>query len=99
MKEPKKIISVNPLDQFKLEIRFEDGIRIVDMKKFDLRGVFKKISENEEFFKTVYLDPEFGTVTWKGGLMLENNDLYEQSTLPGEIKVASLKKVLTKLMK
>lgn len=101
---PKEIKSVQPLDNFKLQIEFEDGIRIVDLKTFDLRGVFKKLTEDENLFKTVYLDDEFGTVTWQGGLMLENDDLYKHGVVlknsenSENINVATLKKALAKLI-
>jgi len=77
MNTPRKILSVKPLDNFRLLIEFEDGPRFIDMKTFNLLGVFKKLIKDRELFDTVYLEEDFGTVTWQGGLMLENDDLYE----------------------
>ena len=94
---PKNILAVEALNNFKLKVNFEDGDKIVDMKTFKLLGAFKKIIENEKFFGTVHLDE--GIVTWEGGLMLENNDLYYHGIQSKKQNVASLKKVLQKLVK
>ena len=100
MNMPKRILSVKPLDDFHLRIEFEDGVRIVDMKTFKLMGVFKKLLDSKNLFDTVYLDEEFGTVTWQGGLMLENDDLYKHGKpLKQNINVAKLMKALSEVSK
>lgn len=99
MNTPKKILSVKPLDDFKLQIEFQDGVRIVDLKTFDLKGIFKEIVRDANLFKTAHIDSEFGTVTWRGGLMLENDDLYEHGvSLKKSVHVALLKKALSRVI-
>jgi hypothetical protein len=98
MDTPIKIVSVKPLEDFKLQIEFQDGVRIVDLKTFELKGIFKALVKDENLFKTAHLDSDFGTVTWHGGLMLENDDLYEHGvSLKNSINVALLKKALSRV--
>ena len=99
MDAPKKIKSVKALSDFRLLIKFDDGDRVVDMKTFELRGIFKNLIKDKALFDTVHIDKDHGVVTWQGGLMLENDDLYEHGDLASNIQVATLKKVLTWLTK
>lgn len=99
MNAPKKIKSVKALSDFRLLIKFDDGDRVVDMKTFNLQGIFKNLIKDKSLFDTVHLDKDHGVVTWQGGLMLENDDLYEHGNLASTIRVATLKKVLTRLAK
>ena len=60
-----KVISVRPLDDYKLWIRFANG----DIKKFDFTPLldelaFKKLKD-KEVFKSVYVD--FGCTVWNDG--------------------------------
>jgi len=96
VENPKEIISVDALDNFKLKIRFEDGERIVDMKTFNLRGVFKNINKDKKLFETVHL--EDGIVTWDGDLMLENNDHYDHGVPITRKETAILREVLQELI-
>jgi len=58
---PRPIKAVEALDDFKLKISFTDGDRIVDMKTFNLLGVFKNLVKDKKLFNTVHL--EDGIVT------------------------------------
>jgi len=99
MDAPKKIKSVKALSEFRLLVKFDDGDRLVDMKTFKLQGIFKDLVKDENLFNTVHVDKDHGVVAWQGGLMLENDDIYEHGTLVNSIQVAVLKKVLTRLSK
>jgi hypothetical protein len=93
---PKPIRTVEPLNDFKLKISFYDGDRIVDLKTFNLLGVFKNLIKDKRLFDTVHLDE--GIITWEGGLMLENNDLYYHGYPAERKETAKLKKVLQKII-
>jgi hypothetical protein len=59
------IVTVKPLDDYGLQIKFSDG----KMKQFDMKpyldGPVFQILQNQEIFETAYVD--YGTVVWCGG--------------------------------
>ena len=93
---PRRIKAVEALPDFNLKISFDNGDRLVDMKTFNLLGIFRKLVKDEALFNTVHLQD--GLVTWDGGLMLENNDLYYHGVSIERKETAKLKKVLQKLI-
>ncbi len=59
----KTVISVQPLENYKLLLEFENGEkRIGDIKPLLIKPVFAFL-ENTVYFNSVYL--EYGAVTWK----------------------------------
>jgi len=80
----RKILSVKPLDNFRLLIECEKEMRVVDMKTYPLLSFFRDLIRDKKVFNTVRLDKEKGIITWDNEMMLENDELYEHgvSTKP-----------------
>lgn len=73
----RKIIKVKPLDDYKLELTFDNNIiKIKDMKPHLKEGVFKTL-KNKEIFNSVRLS--FGTISWCGDIDMCADYLYETS--------------------
>ncbi|MGB5770294.1 MAG: DUF2442 domain-containing protein [Crocosphaera sp.] len=77
----KDIIEVIPQNNYKLYLKFEDGKSgIIDIGKFvDFSGVFEPL-ENLDYFKTVKVNPEWGTIYWDNGADLDPDVLYSLIT-------------------
>lgn len=90
----KDIVEVQPLDGYRLHLRFEDGaageVDLAKMIRFE--GVFAPLKDRA-YFAQVRVDPEAGTIVWPNGADLDPLVLYSQVTgmpLPQiEIKAAS----------
>ena len=52
---PRRIKAVEALPDFNLKISFDNGDRLVDMKTFNLLGIFRKLVKDEALFNTVHL--------------------------------------------
>ena len=81
-----KIISVKPLPEYRLQVRFDDGVSgVIDLSDRLFGPVFEPLRE-KEFFKKVRVD-EFGAICWPNGADLAPDAIYEQltnSTLPNK---------------
>lgn len=77
------IIEVIPQDNYQLYLKFEDGKEgIVDVSQLiEFTGVFEPL-QDVEFFKTVKVNPEWGTIYWDNGADLDPDVLY--SVITGE---------------
>jgi hypothetical protein len=73
-----RIRSVLPLDGFQVRLGFTDGTeRTVDLEPY-LRGpVFETLRQDLDFFRSVQIDEELGTVVWPNGADLCPDVLYE----------------------
>lgn len=73
----KDIVEVQPLDGYRLRLRFEDGVEgIVDLERqIDFKGVFAPLRERS-FFLQVRVNTELGTITWPNGADLDPDVLY-----------------------
>ena len=73
----KDIVSVKPLDGYRLFLRFEDGVEgIIDVDKLvKLSGVFAPLNERE-FFLLVRVNPDLGTICWPNDADLDPDVLY-----------------------
>jgi len=73
----KDVVFVEPLDDYQLRLRFEDGVEgVVDVAKFcPFEGVFRPLKDREQFVQ-VRIDPELGTVCWASGADLDPDVLY-----------------------
>lgn len=73
----RKIIKVKPLEDYKLELTFDNNIvKIKDMKPHLNQGVFKKLKK-QEIFNSVKIN--FGTISWDGDIDMCADYLYETS--------------------
>ena len=79
-----KIVSVEPLDDYKILLTFSNNEkRIKDMKPYLDKGVFQKLKD-KNLFNNVQLS--YGTVTWDGEIDLCADSIYETSTIYNENK-------------
>jgi hypothetical protein len=80
--------SVRPLDDYYLEIVFDNGERrIFDAKPYLYRGIFVRL-ENRAVFEAARVVA--GSVEWPGGLDLSYDTLYVESQPTTEPTVAEL---------
>jgi hypothetical protein len=77
----KDIVAVKPLGEYRLYLRFEDGVDgIVDLAgHLAFRGVFEPLRDTA-CFALVRVDNELGTVAWPNGADLDPDVLYSQLT-------------------
>jgi hypothetical protein len=79
----KDIIEVRPQENYQLYLKFEDGQeRIIDVSQLiEFTGIFEPL-KNQDYFKTVKINPEWGTIYWENGADLDPDVLY--SIITGE---------------
>ena len=84
----KDIVAVQPLEGYRLRLRFEDGaegeLDMAEMLSFE--GVFAPLRERAAF-AAVRVDPELGTIVWPNGADVDPCVLYSKITgapLPGQ---------------
>jgi hypothetical protein len=77
----KDIVDVKVLDGYKLWLKFEDGIEgdvdISALVRFE--GIFAPLKD-QQFFKSVKLAEEVGTICWSNGADLDPDVLYAEIT-------------------
>ena len=73
----KDIIAVKPSTEYRLLIRYEDGVEgEIDLSKIlRFTGVFEPLLQ-KNFFAKVYVDQELGTICWPNGADLDPDVLY-----------------------
>jgi Protein of unknown function (DUF2442) len=71
------ITAVEVIEDHVVQLRFEDGSqRTVDLEPY-LRGpVFERIRTDPEFFASVRVDRDAGTIVWPNGADLAPDTLY-----------------------
>jgi len=73
----RKVIKVKVLEDYKLELTFDDDVvKVKDMKPHLNQGVFK-ILKKPEIFNSVKLS--FGTISWNENIDMCADYLYETS--------------------
>ena len=77
-----RIVAVRPVDQYRLELRFEDGVvGVVDFDGWLIgSGGMMEALADREFFRRVSLDVEAGTIQWPNGVDLCPDVLYSRAT-------------------
>ncbi len=77
----KDIVAAQPLENYRLHLRFEDGMEGVgDLgRSLSFRGVFEP-PRDSAFFAQVRVDSGLGTVTWPNGADLDPDVLYAEVT-------------------
>ena len=77
----KDVIEVQPLNDFKLKLHFEDGvIGVVDLEEvIEFTGVFRSLKDRQNFIR-VYVNPDIGTICWPSGADIDPDVLYALAT-------------------
>jgi hypothetical protein len=77
----KDIIEVRPTGDYRLRLRFEDGVEgevdVAELVRFE--GVFAPLKDRAEFVK-VTVNPDLGTICWPSGADLDPDVLYAKVT-------------------
>ncbi|MEH1854467.1 MAG: DUF2442 domain-containing protein [Nostoc sp.] len=73
----KDIIAVEPRENYQLHIRFEDDVEgVIDISKIvEFTGVFAPL-QDKEYFATVKVNSEYGTIQWESGADLDPDVIY-----------------------
>jgi hypothetical protein len=71
------IVEVRYMENYQIYLKFENGKEgIVDLSKLiEFKGIFASL-ENLDYFKTVQINPEWGTIYWENGADLDPDVLY-----------------------
>ncbi len=77
----KDIIQVIPKKNHQLYLKFEDGCEgIVDISKLiEFSGIFEPL-QDLNYFRSVKVNPEWGTIYWSNGADLDPDVLYSLVT-------------------
>ncbi|MGA2193986.1 MAG: DUF2442 domain-containing protein [Bryobacteraceae bacterium] len=77
----KDIVVARALGDYRLYLRFEDGVEgVVDLAPhLSFQGVFEPLRD-QAYFAQVRADPELGTVVWPNGADLDPDVLYGRIT-------------------
>jgi Protein of unknown function (DUF2442) len=77
----KDIIAAHALSDYRLHLRFEDGVEgVVEVAPhLSFRGVFEPLRD-PAYFALVRVDPELGSVAWPNGADLDPDVLYGRLT-------------------
>lgn len=71
-----KVISVNPLPDYKLKVTFDDGVSgIIDLKNFIKNGILSAL-QNEASFKKVFTNGY--SVAWSDELEIDSLAIYAE---------------------
>lgn len=71
------ITSAKVVGQHKLQLTFSDGtVGVVDFNDEDWTGIFAPLAD-PDYFASVSVDPEMGTVVWPNGVDMAPDALYD----------------------
>ncbi len=73
------VISVRVLDGFQVHLVFQDGTEDVIDLEHHLQGpIFEPLRNDPQFFRSVRVAPEAGTIVWPNGADIAPDTLYEE---------------------
>lgn len=86
----KQIISVEPLDETRVHLRFADGVEgVLDIAEvIPIEGVFTALRD-PRVFRQVRVDEDWGTLCWPGDLDLAPEPLHARLSGSANAGVAS----------
>lgn len=78
--EVKDLVEVRVIEKYHLFLRFEDGkAGEIDLEPLiTFKGIFEPLKELN-YFSTVTVDPELGTICWDNGADISPEFLYEHT--------------------
>jgi hypothetical protein len=86
-----KVIGVNPLQGYQLQVTFDDGVSgVIDLKRFIENGVFS-VLQNEDTFNKVYTNGY--SIVWDDELEIDSLTVYAEilNKKPEDILTENLK--------
>ena len=91
----KDIISVQPVENYRLYLKFEDNQEgVVEISKLiEFTGIFAPL-QDLAYFNQVKLNPEWGTIYWENGADLDPDVLYSIVTN----RPIQIKEIITNMM-
>ena len=76
-----RIISVEPLENYRLKLNFETGeIKIFNVLPY-ISGEWYKELENNNYFRTVHMISNGYGIEWENGQDIAPHELYEMSVI------------------
>ena len=71
------VVSVQPLDDYRLRLQFEDGVEgVVDVADLiEFAGIFAPLKDRA-YFVQVAVNPDMGTICWPNGADIDPDVLY-----------------------
>jgi uncharacterized protein DUF2442 len=76
-----RVSDVEPLEGFKVRLRFTDGTRKeIDLRPFLHGPVFEPLLQSPEEFRSVRIDAELGTIVWGNGADIDPDVLFRDLT-------------------
>ena len=77
-----RIIEAKPLEGYRLQVRFNDGLEAIYAVEPERRGgVFLQLCDTA-VFNAVGVNPDFGCVEWPGGVDLCPTSMHEELLAP-----------------
>jgi Protein of unknown function (DUF2442) len=77
MSELVRIRGVKPLEGFLVRLEFTDGsARTVDLEHYLHGPIFAPIRDDPQYFCSMRVDPEAGTIVWDNGADIDPDVLY-----------------------
>lgn len=72
-----RVDRVTPVEGYRLRVGFSDGSeRVIDVEPF-LRGpIFQRVRNDRDFFESVEVDRQLGTIVWPNGADIDPDVLY-----------------------
>ena len=72
-----EIVSVKPQDDYKVFLEFTTGeLKLVELMPLLHGPIFERIRTDPDYFRTVRVDEELGTIVWDNGADIDPDVLY-----------------------
>jgi hypothetical protein len=70
------VVSVKVPSGFEVELAFDDGfVRCVDLDPYLHGPIFQPLRDDPAFFRTAFVDPEGGVISWSNGADIDTQVL------------------------